>query len=70
MSIGVSIVEDDAETREILAGWIKNSNELRLVSNYETGERAAVRLPSDNAEMVFNRTSIFLALAASNVSGS
>jgi DNA-binding NarL/FixJ family response regulator len=52
MSIGVSIVEDDAETREILAGWIKNSHDLHLVSSYGTGERAAVRFPSDKPEVV------------------
>lgn len=52
MSIGVSIVEDDANAREILAGWIKSSRDLHLVSNYGTGERAVVRLPSDKPEIV------------------
>jgi DNA-binding NarL/FixJ family response regulator len=52
MSISVSVVEDDAETREILASWIKSSPDLHLVSNYGTGERAAARLPSDKPEIV------------------
>lgn len=52
MSIGVSIVEDDPKAREILAGWIKRSHDLHLVSNYGTGERAVVRLPSDKPEIV------------------
>jgi DNA-binding NarL/FixJ family response regulator len=52
VSIGVSIVEDDANAREILAGWIKSSRDLHLVSNYGTGERAVVRLPSDKPEIV------------------
>lgn len=52
MSIGISIVEDDAQAREILVGWIKKSGELHLVSNYGTGERAIVRLPSDKPEIV------------------
>jgi DNA-binding NarL/FixJ family response regulator len=52
MSIGVSIVEDDVKTREILAGWIKKCRDLHLVSNYGTGERAVARLPSDKPEIV------------------
>ena len=52
MNISVSIVEDDAETREIIAGWIKNTRGLHLVSDYGTGERAVVRLPSDKPEIV------------------
>jgi DNA-binding NarL/FixJ family response regulator len=48
----VSIVEDDVKAREILVGWIKNSQDLHLVSNYGTGERAVVRLPSDKPEIV------------------
>jgi len=52
VSIGVAIVEDDAEAREILAGWIKSSRDLHLVSHYGSGERAVVRLPSDKPEIV------------------
>lgn len=52
MSIRVSIVEDDAKAREILAGWIRSSADLRLVSNYGTAERAVVRLPTDKPEIV------------------
>ena len=52
MSIGVSIVEDDAKAREILSGWIKSSRDLHMVSNYGSGERAVVRLPLDKPEIV------------------
>jgi DNA-binding NarL/FixJ family response regulator len=52
VSIGVSIVEDDPKAREILADWIKSSRDLHLVSNYGTGERAVVRLPSDKPQIV------------------
>jgi DNA-binding NarL/FixJ family response regulator len=46
------VVEDDAPAREILVGWIKCAHDLHLVSNYATGERALVRLPSDKPEIV------------------
>jgi DNA-binding NarL/FixJ family response regulator len=52
MSIGVSIIEDDDATREILTGWIKRSRDFHLVSNYGSAERALVRLPADKPEVV------------------
>jgi DNA-binding NarL/FixJ family response regulator len=52
MSIGVSIVEDDEQTREILMGWIKRSRDFHLVSNYGSAERALVRLPSEKPAVV------------------
>jgi len=52
MTIGVSIIEDDEPTREILMGWIKRSRDFHLVSNYGSAERALVRLPSEKPEVV------------------
>jgi DNA-binding NarL/FixJ family response regulator len=52
MSIGVSIIEDDEPTREILMGWIKRSRDFHLVSNYGNAERAIARLPSEKPAVV------------------
>ena len=52
MSIGVSIIEDDEPTREILMGWIKRSRDFHLVSNHGSAERALARLPSEKPEVV------------------
>src|ERR1700691_972810 len=52
MTTGVSIIEDDEPTREILMGWIKRSRDFHLVSNYGSAERALVRLPSDKPAVV------------------
>ncbi|MGA3179182.1 MAG: response regulator transcription factor [Verrucomicrobiota bacterium] len=51
MSIGISIVEDDEQTREILMGWIKRSRGFHVVSSYGSAEKALVRLPSDKPEV-------------------
>jgi DNA-binding NarL/FixJ family response regulator len=51
VSIGVSIIEDDEQTREILMGWIKHARAFHLVSNYGSAERALMRLPSDKPEV-------------------
>ena len=38
VTIGVSIIEDDAPAREILAGWIKRSHDFHYVSSYGTDQ--------------------------------
>jgi DNA-binding NarL/FixJ family response regulator len=52
VSIGVSIIEDDAAARDILMGWIKRSRDFHLVSDYSNAERALVRLPAERPEVV------------------
>jgi DNA-binding NarL/FixJ family response regulator len=52
VSIGVSIIEDDAPAREILAGWIKRSRDFHHVSSYGTAERAVAQLPAEKPNVV------------------
>ena len=47
MSIGVSIVEDDPSVRDVLALWLKQSQDFHLVSEYASAETAVARLPAD-----------------------
>src|ERR1700734_110560 len=52
MSIGVSIIEDDGPTREILTGWIKLSPEFRLLSAYSSAEAALAKIASEKPAVV------------------
>ena len=52
MSIGVSIVEDDAPVREILAKWLAHAPELRFVSSFGSAEAALARLPQERPDVV------------------
>jgi DNA-binding NarL/FixJ family response regulator len=52
VTVGVSIIEDDAPTRELLMGWIKRSRDFHLVSNYGSAERALAKLPSEKPQVV------------------
>jgi DNA-binding NarL/FixJ family response regulator len=52
VAISVSIVEDDAQTREILAEWIANSRGFRLAGQWENGERALELLPKTKPDVV------------------
>ena len=54
MSIGVSIIEDDAPTREIFADWIKRANGFRCVSDYGTAESALSCLPAEDPDVVLS----------------
>jgi len=48
LNISVSIVEDDGQARQILAGWIRRAEGFRCVSDYGTGEKALENLPQQN----------------------
>jgi DNA-binding NarL/FixJ family response regulator len=48
VSLTVSIVEDDASTREILVDWIRRADGFRLVSDHESAESAIAALPKLN----------------------
>jgi DNA-binding NarL/FixJ family response regulator len=45
VSISVSIIEDDAPAREILAGWIRRADGFRCVSDHGDAESALAALP-------------------------
>jgi len=51
-SIAVSIIEDDASVRHIVAGWIKQAKNLRYVSEYGNPESALARLPEEKPDVV------------------
>ena len=48
LNISVSIVEDDGQARQILAGWIRRAEGFRHLSDYGTGEKALENLPQQN----------------------
>jgi len=52
MSIAVAIVEDDAETRKILSGWIKLASRFRLVGEWGDAQNAVHLLPETQPEVV------------------
>jgi DNA-binding NarL/FixJ family response regulator len=52
VNIGVSIIEDDASVRKILAGWVSRAKELRLVSEFGNPESAVARLPAERPDVV------------------
>lgn len=52
MSIAVSIVEDDAPAREILASWIRRADGFRLASEHGSAESALELLPPQKPEVV------------------
>jgi DNA-binding NarL/FixJ family response regulator len=51
-SIGVSIIEDNAQVREIFVSWIKSERKCHLLSDYGSGERALAKLPSEKPAVV------------------
>jgi DNA-binding NarL/FixJ family response regulator len=52
VAISVSIVEDDPQTREILAEWIASSRGFRLAGECQNGERALALLPETKPDVV------------------
>lgn len=52
MSIGVSIIEDDGPTRQILADWIRSADGFRCVSEHSCAETALAQLPKENPDVV------------------
>lgn len=52
MPIRVSVVEDDAEARELLVGWINRSQEFVCASDHGSGEDALKSLPKTRPEIV------------------
>ena len=52
VSIGVAIVEDDVPAREILAGWIRNTDGFRCVGEFDDAETALAKLPHEKPSVV------------------
>jgi DNA-binding NarL/FixJ family response regulator len=52
MSISVSIVEDDAAAREILADWMMHANGFKCVGRHGSVEEASETLPGENPSVV------------------
>jgi DNA-binding NarL/FixJ family response regulator len=52
LSIGVSIIEDDAPARAILAEWVRRADGFRCVSDHSSGEQAVTHLPAKKPGVV------------------
>ena len=52
MSIAVSIVEDDASAREILADWVSQAEGFRCVGQHSDVEHALATLPAEKPSVV------------------
>ena len=52
MSIAVSIIEDDAPARQILAGWIRRAEGFRCASDHGSAESALEQLPREKPAVV------------------
>jgi DNA-binding NarL/FixJ family response regulator len=52
VSITVAIVEDDVPAREILAGWIRNTEDFRCVDEFDDAETALAKLPHEKPSVV------------------
>jgi len=50
--ISVSIVEDDAPVRKILAGWIRDANDFECLSEHRSAELALAQLPQKKPNIV------------------
>ncbi len=52
MAIAIALVEDDAETRKILAGWLSRASACRLAGQWESAEKAIPELANLKPEIV------------------
>ena len=52
MSISVSIIEDDADARQILAGWINQAKGFRCVGKHGTAASALLNIPQEKPDIV------------------
>ena len=52
VNIAVAIVEDDVPAREILAGWIRDTEGFRCAGEYDDAETALARLPLEKPSVV------------------
>lgn len=54
MNISVSIIEDDDQTRRILAEWIGAAEGFTLVGEHESAESALAKMPGENPMVVLS----------------
>jgi DNA-binding NarL/FixJ family response regulator len=52
VSIAVAIVEDDVPAREILAGWIRNTDGFSCAGEFDDAETALAKLPHEKPSVV------------------
>ena len=52
MNIGVSIIEDDASTRQMLAGWINQAEGFHCLSKHPNAASALMQLPESKPDIV------------------
>jgi DNA-binding NarL/FixJ family response regulator len=52
LSISVSIIEDDADARQILAGWINQAKGFRCVGKHGTAASALLNIPQEKPDIV------------------
>ena len=52
MNLSVSIIEDDASVRKILATWVSRAKNFRCVSQHADAEDAFKKLPGQNPDVV------------------
>ncbi len=52
MSIGVSLIEDDAAVRRLLGEWISRAKEFRCVSQHASAATALMQLPAEKPDLV------------------
>ena len=52
VSIAVAIVEDDVPAREIIAGWIRNTDGFRCAGEFDDAETALAKLPNEKPSVV------------------
>ena len=52
MNLSVSIIEDDASVRKILARWVSQAKNFRCVSQHADAEDAFKKLPGQNPDVV------------------
>ncbi|MGD0814559.1 MAG: response regulator transcription factor [Verrucomicrobiota bacterium] len=54
MNISVSIIEDDAQTRRILAEWVRSAEGFTLLGEHESAENALSTIPKENPMVVLS----------------
>ena len=52
LSIGVSIIEDDAAVRRLLGEWISRAKEFRCVSQHASAATTLMQLPTEKPDLV------------------
>jgi DNA-binding NarL/FixJ family response regulator len=54
VTIAVSIIEDDAQARQILSDWIRRAEGFEFVGQHATAEKALEKIPAENPRVVLS----------------